>query len=69
MKTEVVLTCKEGDEDIMINFETREAVAQNLNDAVCSTDTIADFLAYYHEESVQKQLILLENYRKKGNYE
>lgn len=58
------LKAEKGDEGIMMNFETREAVAQNLKDAGCSTDTITDFLAFYDEGNVQKQLSILESHRK-----
>lgn len=48
----------------MTNFETREAVAQNLKDAGCSPDTIKNFMVFYDEGNVQKQLRILESHRR-----
>lgn len=48
----------------MTNFDTREAVVQNLKDAGCSTETMEEFLKYFDKGDIQKQLLLLECHRK-----
>lgn len=48
----------------MKSIEKREAVAQNLKDAGCSTDAIQDFMEYYDTGNVREQLLLLERHRK-----
>ena len=47
----------------MINFDTREAVVQNLKDAGCSTETMEEFLKYFDKGDIQNQLLLLECHR------
>lgn len=47
----------------MINFDTREAVVQNLKDAGCSTETMGEFLKYFDKGDIQNQLLLLECHR------
>ncbi|MDC7288723.1 hypothetical protein NXH76_13020 [Blautia schinkii] len=48
----------------MVNFESREAVIQNLKDAGCCEDMIKDFLLYFDKNQKEKQLELLETHRK-----
>lgn len=52
-----------GDDDRMLSFETREAIAQNLEDAGCCIDTIEVFMNYYDTGNVNAQLALLERQR------
>ena len=48
----------------MMNPGSRETVVQNLKDAGCSSNTIADFLLYLEENQKEKQLAILEEHRK-----